>query len=214
MAKKHVLVKFKLLLKLEVLRIISQDFLRGENMESKLEILKDRLYDLKYTKVLKAVSLAEFAHFNQYRLDKITPFIEHPVAVCEYLLDKGITDEFILSVALLHDVLEDTNTDEDMIEYLFDRDTVEAIKALSKRKGADVIPYFAKIEKKDELVMIKAADRIHNLGDMDNVFTEEKKRKYRLESMYVLDMVEKRANQKIFIEEFKDLKALIYPQNN
>jgi len=180
-------------------------------MDSYCEILKEKLYNLNMAKTIKALSMAEFAHYKQSRADKITPFIEHPCFVALYLLEKNIKDEDILSIAILHDVIEDTNIEEYELRYIFGDKIVDDILKLSKEKGADVIPYFREIDKYDHLVMIKAADRIHNLVNMEGCFSEEKQEKYRNESLYILKMLEKRKNiNNIFKAEFEELEKLIY----
>ena len=64
----------------------------------------DRQYDL--SKILSAYQLAEKAHANQKRSSG-QPYIIHPLAVGDILLDLGM-DTDTICVGLLHDVVEDT----------------------------------------------------------------------------------------------------------
>ena len=73
----------------------------------------DRQYDL--SKILSAYQLAEKAHANQKRSSG-QPYIIHPLAVADILLDLGM-DTDTICVGLLHDVVEDTvMTDEEIRE--------------------------------------------------------------------------------------------------
>lgn len=56
---------------------------------------------------LNALAYAEGAHAGQVRKYGGEPYINHPVRVAELLVEHGITDQDVLSAALLHDVVED-----------------------------------------------------------------------------------------------------------
>ena len=62
---------------------------------------------------LRALSFAAEKHRNQRRKDSgQTPYINHPIAVADILLNEaGVVDEVVLMAALLHDTVEDTDTD-------------------------------------------------------------------------------------------------------
>jgi guanosine-3',5'-bis(diphosphate) 3'-pyrophosphohydrolase len=60
----------------------------------------------------KAYQFASWKHRNQRRKNGEPPFpyINHPIEVCNILTECGITDVKILSGAVLHDTVEDTDT--------------------------------------------------------------------------------------------------------
>ena len=61
--------------------------------------------------VLKATQFSALKHRNQRRKDGKTPYIIHPISVAMILAEiGGIDDPEILSAALLHDTIEDTDT--------------------------------------------------------------------------------------------------------
>jgi (p)ppGpp synthase/HD superfamily hydrolase len=62
------------------------------------------------TQVNKALVLATKAHGDQRRKYTGESYIVHPIEVVSILMDYGITDDDVLAAALLHDVLEDTET--------------------------------------------------------------------------------------------------------
>lgn len=67
-------------------------------------------YDISYH-LLRAIDFAAKKHQNQRRKNYLqTPYINHPIGVAMHLSDVGITDIDVLSAAILHDTIEDTNT--------------------------------------------------------------------------------------------------------
>ena len=67
--------------------------------------------------ILKATQFSALKHHDQKRKDGKTPYIIHPISVAMILSDiGGIDDEEILSAALLHDTIEDTDTTAGEIE--------------------------------------------------------------------------------------------------
>jgi (p)ppGpp synthase/HD superfamily hydrolase len=144
---------------------------------------------MKNINLKKIEKFAEEKHKGQFRRDGKTPYIEHPKRVAE-LLD---TDEE-KAVALLHDVLEDTDTNMNEIIKLFGgiKNVVEIIYIfiLTKERGS-YEDYIKKI--KDNLyhkhvtpVKVKIADIVSNLTDNP---TEKQIRKY-LKALFILAGVE------------------------
>lgn len=59
-------------------------------------------------------------HDGQFRKDGLTPYISHPIAICKMMIDDGLYNQALFCVALLHDVVEDTEvTDKQLLEILF-----------------------------------------------------------------------------------------------
>src|SRR6186997_1083784 len=88
-----------------------------------------------FDKLLEAVSLASRAHEGQRRKDGETPYVSHPFRVCLIVRDLfGFDDIRMLMAALLHDVIEDTNTDFDDVAEVFGPEVAEWAAALSKDK--------------------------------------------------------------------------------
>ena len=81
----------------------------------------------------QAASLAARAHAGQYRNDGVTPYSAHTTRVALTLATVfGVTDEHLLSAALLHDVIEDTTLDFDDLEEGFDPVVGRLVAFLSK----------------------------------------------------------------------------------
>lgn len=110
-----------------------------------------------------ALALASVAHMSQLRKDNVTPYIYHPLAVMRFVKDEGY-DLRYQTVAILHDVLEDTDTDESEIA-IFGEDILEAVKLLTRPVGANEEKYVSNILKNPMASAVKNADKICNLWD-------------------------------------------------
>ena len=82
---------------------------------------------------MKAASFAAHKHRNQVRKDGATPYIAHPFRVAMIVRDLfAVSDEEVLAAALLHDTIEDTDTDYDEIINAFGERVAELVSALTK----------------------------------------------------------------------------------
>lgn len=92
----------------------------------------------RYPVVGTALVYAAQAHSGQVRNsgNGETPFIDHPIAVAERLAQNGYSGE-VLAAALLHDVLEKTDTDRDEVEERFGETVAGLVDALTERDRID-----------------------------------------------------------------------------
>jgi len=58
----------------------------------------------------KALTFGAYKHRNQRRKNGDIPYINHPIEVADILAKAGVTDYEVLSAAVLHDTVEDTDT--------------------------------------------------------------------------------------------------------
>lgn len=105
----------------------------------------------------RAYALAKKAHLGQK--DKGgNDYIEHPKAVAS-MMDTDIEK----AVAYLHDVVEDTKISfDDLKEYGFPNQIIEAVKALTKQKNESYDVYIDRVIKKPIAKKVKLADMKHN----------------------------------------------------
>lgn len=104
----------------------------------------------------KALCLAYAAHHGQ--TDKSgQPYIFHP-----YHLAEQMTDEVSACVALLHDVVEDTDLTFTELEQEFPKEVTDALRLLTHEKGADYFDYVRVIKQNPVAVKVKLADLAHN----------------------------------------------------
>jgi guanosine-3',5'-bis(diphosphate) 3'-pyrophosphohydrolase len=91
--------------------------------------------EARYRPLLEAIAFAARAHRHQLRKDRETPYVSHVFRVCLVLRDVfGIADHGALTAAVLHDTIEDTNTDFDDLAETFGAEIAGWVAALSKDK--------------------------------------------------------------------------------
>ena len=125
----------------------------------------------------KALKLCFEAHKNQ--VDKSgMPYVFHPFHVAEQM-----TDEATTIVALLHDVVEDTDyTLEDLAAEGFGEDILEAVALMTHEDDVPYLDYVAKLKDNPIARAVKLADLAHNsdlsrIGEVDEE-TRERLEKY------------------------------------
>ena len=134
----------------------------------------------------KALKLCFDAHKNQ--VDKSgMPYVFHPF----HLAEQMETEETII-VALLHDVIEDTEyTIEDLIEEGFDKTVVDAVALMTHADGVDYMQYIAAIKQNPIAKAVKLADLRHNSNISRLDVIDEKAYERRKKYMEALEFLEK-----------------------
>ena len=129
-----------------------------------------------YTELtIKAMRIAYEAHKEQYDKGGV-PYIFHP-----YHLAEQLEDEYHICVALLHDVVEDTDvTLGDLENAGFPEEIVEAVGVLTKPKGADYFEYVRKVKSNPIAKKIKLLDLAHN-SDPSRLVNDKEKNASHLE---------------------------------
>lgn len=104
----------------------------------------------------KAMIIAYNAHKNQ--VDRAgVPYIYHPIHLAEQM-----DTETECIVALLHDVVEDTDVTFANLEKYFSKEIIDILKLLTHDKSIDYLDYIQKIKDNPIAKKIKIADIIHN----------------------------------------------------
>ena len=136
----------------------------------------------------RAVEYANTKHRNQKRKDG-SPYIIHPLAVAEIVAEMGLDIDAILG-ALLHDCIEDTDASHDDIEKLFGQTVAELVEGVTKLTRANfetseqaqmenLRKMFMAMSKDIRVVLIKIADRLHNMRTMQYQSPEKQIKKCR-----------------------------------
>ena len=123
----------------------------------------------------KAVDYAREKHKEQKRKDG-SPYIIHPLAVAALVAEMGLDMDAILG-ALLHDCIEDTDASFDDISRLFGQTCAELVEGVTKLTRANfssseeaqmenLRKMFMAMSKDIRVVLIKIADRLHNMRTM------------------------------------------------
>lgn len=123
----------------------------------------------------KAMKLCFKAHKDQ--VDKSgMPYVFHPFHVAEQM-----TDEATTIVALLHDVVEDTDyTLEDIAAEGFGKDILEAVALMTHEDDIPYLDYVAKLKENPIARAVKLADLAHN-SDLSRIGEIDEETKQRLE---------------------------------
>ena len=123
----------------------------------------------------QAVEYARNKHKEQKRKDG-SPYIIHPLAVAKVVAEMGLDLDAVLG-ALLHDCIEDTDASHEEIERLFGQTVAELVEGVTKLTRANfssteqaqmenLRKMFMAMSKDIRVVLIKIADRLHNMRTM------------------------------------------------
>jgi len=123
--------------------------------------------------LLKALAFAAHKHRDQRRKDaKASPYINHPIALADVLVNEGgVTEVEVLCAALLHDTIEDTRTTPEELEQAFGPRIASIVlevtdnkmlKRLTRKRMQ--VEHAARASRQAQLV--KLADKICNLRDV------------------------------------------------
>lgn len=173
------------------------------NVETEsVDLVVDKIQQLAenhdWSQARAALDCAISAHTDQYRKQRSNgvtgkPYITHPLALATRALSLDLLDEELLASLLLHDVVEDTPlTLADLPVNDHIRQTVDLVSFAvrdGETKQQAKVRYFQRIVTSNDAVMVKLIDRSHNLSEMANCFTCEKKIEYIRETQkYILPL--------------------------
>ena len=150
-----------------------------------IEIIKSYQPDETCENIRKAYELADEAHKEQKRVNG-DPYILHPLAVAEILADMEI-DTTTITASLLHDVVEDTEYMLEDIERIFGKEVAFLVDGVTKLNRLDyrtkedqqvnsMRKMFLAMAKDIRVVVIKLADRLHNMRTLKYMRSEKQKR--------------------------------------
>lgn len=167
----------------------------------------------------RAYAFSRDAHEKQKR-DEGSPFIEHPLCVAAILTDMRM-DSTTIAAGLLHDTIEDTDKTIDDIKGLFGEEVaflVEGLTKLGKMEFKTSVETYAEnfrkiflaMAKDIRVILIKFADRLHNMRTLEYL-SEEKREKIARETMDIYSPLANRLGIGWLKIEFEDLsfKALL-----
>ena len=167
--------------------------------------------------VKKAFALAKAQHEGQFRLSG-EPFFMHPVAVANILADMGL-DIHSITAALLHDVVEDTDMSEAEISAEFGETVALLVSGVTKlgkiaytsnedQQIENLRKMFLAMAKDVRVIVIKLADRLHNMRTLSSM-PEHKQREKARETLEVFAPLAHRLGMSKVKMELEDL-ALKY----
>lgn len=136
--------------------------------------------------VVRAYNFAENAHQDQYRKSGESYFV-HPVEVAKILIELKM-DSSTIAAGLLHDVIEDTNYGYDKIKSEFGEEVADLVDGVTKitrlnfsskeeRQAENLRKMILAMAKDIRVILIKLADRLHNMRTLKYHNGEKQKEK-------------------------------------
>src|SRR6202158_2906358 len=163
--------------------------------------------------VRQAFELACEQHKNQVRQSG-EPFMSHPLDVAHILVDMKL-DVTTICAALLHDLVEDTRLTREQISVIFGEDTAALVKGVTKisrldllapetRQAENVRKMLLAMASDVRVVLVKLADRLHNMRTLQFLPTEKQERISR-ETMDLYAPIAHRLGMGLIRGELEDL---------
>ena len=192
---------------------MSDDAQRTVTIDMILEKVRAYQADADLAKIKKAYAYAEKAHSGQVRISG-EAYIIHPLNVAYILTGLHLDDETICA-ALLHDVVEDTCATLEEMESMFGKNVMELIDGVTKlgrieymsKEDVKLENYrkmFLAMAKDIRVIMIKLADRLHNMRTL-KCMREDKRRRIAKETIEVYAPLANRLGISSIKVELEDL---------
>lgn len=170
--------------------------------------------------IRRAYEFGANAHTGQRRMSG-EPYIQHPLEVTSILADMRMDHETLVA-ALLHDVIEDTGTDKDVIRAEFGRDVAAIVDGVSKLTQME-FDSFAEAQARNiqkmllamtgdiRVILVKLADRLHNMRTLA-ALPPPKRRRIARETLEIYAPIAQRLGMNGIRHELEDLGfRALYP---
>jgi len=166
-----------------------------------------------FAKIKSAFDFAYKLHEGQYRRSE-DPYILHPLEVACILADlKADTDT--ICAALLHDILEDTDTQPEEISEKFGEDVLTLVNGVTKlskfsfsskeqRQAENFRKMFLAMADDIRIIFVKLADRLHNMRTL-NYMKPEKQKEIAKETIEIFAPLANRLGMGLIKSELEDL---------
>ena len=177
--------------------------------------------------IQKAFEIAYEAHKGQYRASN-EPYIIHPLEVAKIVADLNMDTSTIVT-ALLHDTIEDTSLTYKEIQNCFDEKIATMVQGISKlttiesknailnseeKKVEDYRSLMCAVSKDIRVLIVKLADRLHNMRTLHCIKDASKRRRIANETMDIHSALAERIGIHSFKNELQDLAfAELYPKD-
>ncbi len=179
-------------------------------------INKVRSYNkfLNYTTLTKAYNFALSAHKNQIRKSG-DPYVIHPVAVADILTELKL-DSATIVTGLLHDTIEDTKATYEIVLKEFGKEVADLVdgvtkisalenKALENTRAENFRKLILATSKDIRVLLVKIADRLHNMRTLKAFDSEDKKKRIAKETMEIYAPLADRMGMNRIRDELEDL---------
>ena len=154
-------------------------------MESTLNTIQEIYEGSQRDLLIRAYEYTKAAHANQKRASG-EPYFIHPCAVADILMGLGL-DSATIAAALLHDVIEDTECTADDIKNEFGEEVLALVSGVTKlekivfkskedENAENFRKIFVAMAKDVRVIIIKLADRLHNMRSLNFLSHERQQR--------------------------------------
>ena len=165
-------------------------------------------------RINKAFNFAVKAHSNQKR-DSGDPYSVHPIAVANILTDLKL-DSATIATGLLHDTIEDTFATYETIKGEFGEEVAELVDGVTKisvfentaaanSKAENFRKLILATSKDIRVLLVKLADRLHNMRTIKSIKKNEKKKRIAQETMEIYAPLADRMGMHRIRDELEDL---------
>ncbi len=181
--------------------------------EALVKKIKENTHNMDLGRIRAAYDMARMAHSGQKRRDG-SPYVTHCIAAADISVDIGLDEDSIIA-ALLHDVIEDTSLTHEDIARQFGTvvaDIVEGVTKLTRvqytskedEQAENLRKMLLAMAKDIRVILIKIADRLHNMRTMAWQSPEKQKSKS-LETMEIYAPIAHRLGMQRAKWELEDL---------
>lgn len=136
--------------------------------------------------IIAAYHYGQKKHEGQFRKSG-EPYFSHPIAVAEILAEQNLDDATIIT-ALLHDTIEDTASTKQDVADLFSPEIADLVDGVTKltnmqlssaetKEAENIRKLFLAIAKDIRVILVKLADRLHNMKTIKSMKPENKRKK-------------------------------------
>jgi len=173
-------------------------------------------------KLNKAYNFAIRAHKNQKR-DSGDPYSIHPIAVANILTELKL-DSATIATGLLHDTIEDTHATYETIKNEFGQEVADLVDGVTKisvfenqatsiSKAENFRKLILATSKDIRVLLVKIADRLHNMRTIDAISKIEKKERIAKETMEIYAPLADRMGMHRIRDELEDLSFKVLNNN-
>ena len=175
--------------------------------------IKDANIAVDFDRIRRAYEFAARAHAGQRRKNG-DPYVTHVIAAAEITVEMGLDEDSIVA-ALLHDTVEDTPVTHEMIAKQFGTTVADLVEGVTKLTRVQLVSkeeaqmeslrkMLMAMSKDIRVILIKMADRLHNMRTMQ-FQSEEKQRSKSLETMEIYAPIAHRLGIQKIKWELEDL---------
>ncbi len=184
------------------------------NSEELIDKVKAYNKFLNTEKLSKAYDFAVNAHKNQKRYSG-DPYSNHPIAVANILTELKL-DSATVTTGLLHDTIEDTHATYETIKEEFGQEVADLVdgvtkiselenQAISNSRAENFRKLILATSKDIRVLLVKIADRLHNMRTIDAINKIDKKERIAKETMEIYAPLADRMGMHRIRDELEDL---------